>query len=45
MSKVLLKVENLMHKNRSHGCYRKVVLSMQKDSSQDFSDSLETSFW
>ena len=45
-SKVWLKVENAMHKNRwSHGCYRKVVSSMQKDSSQDFLDSLETSSW
>ena len=35
-----------MYKNRwSHGCYRKVVLSMQKDSSQVFSDSVESSFW
>ena len=46
MSKVLLKVENVMHKNRwSHGYYRIAVLSMQKDSSQVFSNTLETSFW
>ena len=36
-----------MYKNKnrwSHGCYRKVVLSMSKDSSQVFSDSIESSF-
>ena len=46
MRKVLLKVQNVMHKNRwPHECYRKVVLSIQKDSSQVFLDSLETFFW
>ena len=50
MSKVLVKVENVMDKTRwSHGCYRKVVLSLQKDSSRLFfkssKDSLEDSFW
>ena len=46
MSQVLLKLENVMHKYRwSHRCYRKVVLSKQKDSSQVFLDSLNISFW
>ena len=41
----MLKVKNVMEKNRwSHGCYRKVVLSMQKDSSQVFLGSSEISF-
>ena len=45
VSKAWLKVKNVVDKNRwSHGCYRKVVLSMQKDSSQVFSGSLEISF-
>ena len=45
VSKVLLKAKNVMDKNRwSDGCYRKVVLSMQRDSSQVFSGSLEISF-
>ena len=45
MNKVLLKVKNVIDKNRwSHGCYRKVVLSMQEDSSQVFLGSLEISF-
>ena len=35
-----------MDKNRwFHGCYSKVALSMGKDSSQVFSDSLEISFF
>ena len=35
-----------MDENRwFHGCYSKVALSMEKDSSQVFSDSLEISFF
>ena len=35
-----------MDKNRwFHGCYSKVALSMEKDFSQVFSDSLEISFF
>ena len=35
-----------MDKNRwFHECYSKVALSMEKDSSQVFSDSLEISFF
>ena len=42
----MLKLENVRHKYRwSHGCYKKVVLSKQKDSSQVFLDSLKISFW
>ena len=37
MSKVLLKLENVMHKGRwSQECYRKIVLSKQEYSSQFF---------
>ena len=46
VSKVLLKLEIVMRNDRwSHGCYRKVVLSKSKDSSQVFLDSLKISFW
>ena len=46
MSKVLLKVKNSMDKSRwSHGCCKKVVLNMQKDSSQVFLGSLEIFFF
>ena len=36
-SKALLKVGNVMHKNRwSHGCYKLTVLNIQKDFFESF---------